>query len=53
MFKYNLNKNYCFMVGDKPIDVECAKNANVRGYLFKNDNLLIRIKEILKDLNFC
>ena len=51
--KYNLNKKYCFMVGDKPTDVECAKNADIQGYLFNKKNLLVKIKEILKDLNFC
>ena len=53
VIKYNLNKNYCFMVGDKPSDVECAKNADIKGYLFNEENLLLKIKEILKDLNFC
>ena len=50
--KYNLGRDKCFMIGDKISDIECAKNANIRGYIFKEGNLLIKVKKILKELNF-
>ena len=48
--KHNIDKKKSFLVGDKKTDVEAAKNANIKGYLFNGDNLLDRIKEIL--INF-
>ena len=45
--KYNLNRNDCFMIGDKDIDVLAAKNANIRGFLFEGGNLSYKIKKIL------
>jgi len=50
--KYNLGRDKCFMIGDKISDIECAKNANIRGYTFKEGNLLIKVKKILEELNF-
>lgn len=32
--KYNLDKNVTYYVGDRNIDIECAKNAGVKGILF-------------------
>ena len=45
--KYNLNRDDCFMIGDKDIDVLAAKNANIRGFLFEGGNLSYKIKKIL------
>jgi len=47
--KYNLDKNKCFMLGDKQTDVEAAKNAKIKGFLFKEDDLSVKISKILKD----
>ena len=45
--KYNLNRDDCFMIGDKDIDVQAAKNAKIRGFLFEGGNLSYKIKKIL------
>ncbi len=45
--KYNLNRDNCFMIGDKDIDVLAAKNAQIRGFLFEGGNLSYKIKKIL------
>tara|TARA_B100001057_G_scaffold498989_1_gene607927 strand:- start:1761 stop:2273 length:513 start_codon:yes stop_codon:yes gene_type:complete len=47
--KYNLDKNKCFMIGDKKSDVEAAKNAQIKGFLFKESDLSVKISKILKD----
>ncbi len=47
--KYNLDKNKCFMLGDKQTDVEAAKNAQIKGFLFKENDLSVKISKILKD----
>ena len=47
--KYNLNKNKCFMLGNKQTDVEAAKNAQIKGFLFKENDLSVKISKILKD----
>ena len=48
--KYKINREKSFLVGDRETDLEAAKNANVRGYLFEGGNLFKKIKEIL--INF-
>jgi len=45
--KYKLNRDDCFMIGDKDIDVLAAKNAKIRGFLFEGGNLSYKIKKIL------
>ena len=50
--KYNLDKSKCFMIGDRPSDLEAAKNAEIRGFLFNSNNLKDFIKEILDKINF-
>ena len=35
--KYNLNKEDVYYIGDRPLDILCAKNANIKGIFFKND----------------
>ena len=47
--KYNLDKTRCFMVGDKNTDLIAAKNASIKGFLFKGGNLSVKISKILKD----
>ena len=47
--KYNLDKKKCFMLGDKQTDVEAAKNAKIKGFLFKESDLSVKISKILKD----
>ena len=47
--KYNLDKKKCFMLGDKKSDVEAAKNAQIKGFLFKEGDLSVKISKILKD----
>ena len=37
--KYQLDKNLCFMIGDKKSDAECGKNASITGCLiYKNSH---------------
>ena len=47
--KYKLDKTKCFMVGDKNTDLIAAKNASIKGFLFKGGNLSVKISKILKD----
>ena len=42
--KWRIKKNSSFMIGDKDIDIKCAKNFGIRGHLFKGGNLLDFIK---------
>ena len=41
--KYNLNPNDVYYVGDRPLDVLCAKNANVKSILYKKEGSPINI----------
>ena len=50
--KYNLDKSKCFMIGDKPSDLEAAKNAGIRGFLFNSNNLKNFIEKIFNKINF-
>ena len=45
--KYNLNRDDCFMIGDKDIDILAAKKAKIKGFLFEGGNLSYKIKKIL------
>ena len=47
--KYNLDKGRCFMVGDKLSDLETARNASIKGFLFEEFDLSVKIGKILKD----
>ena len=47
--KYKLDKTKCFMVGDKKTDLIAAKNASIKGFLFKGGDLSVKISKILKD----
>ena len=48
--KYNLDKTKCFMIGDKETDLMTAKNASIKGFLFKGGDLSVRVSKILKYL---
>ena len=50
--KYNLDKTRCFMIGDKLSDLESAKNAQIKGFLFNKSNLKNFIEKILDKINF-
>ena len=50
--KYNLDKKRCFMIGDKLSDLEAAKNAQIKGFLFNKSNLKNFIEKILDKINF-
>jgi D-glycero-D-manno-heptose 1,7-bisphosphate phosphatase len=38
-----------FLVGDKDIDIEAARNAGIRGYMFDKQNLYEFLKNIVED----
>jgi len=42
--KWPIDKSKSFLIGDKSIDIECAEKFCIKGYLFKNGNLLDFIK---------
>lgn len=42
--KWNIDKKNSFMIGDQKTDVEFAKKAQIKGYLFNQDNLYKFIK---------
>ena len=44
--KWQIDLDNSFMIGDKKIDLDCAKNFNIDGYRFKNGNLLNFIKNL-------
>ena len=35
--KYNIDKNNCYYIGDRLLDIECAINANIKSVLLKNE----------------
>ncbi|GIR26182.1 MAG: hypothetical protein CM15mP40_07900 [Alphaproteobacteria bacterium] len=41
-----------FMIGDKLTDLEAAKNAQIKGFLFNKSNLKNFIEKILDKINF-
>ena len=49
--KYNLDKTKCFMIGDKLSDLEAAKNAEIKGFLFDSNNLKDLVEKILDKIN--
>ena len=44
---HNINKDRSFMVGDMPLDMECAKNAGIRGIRFMGGSLLQLVKRAI------
>ena len=51
LIKYNLNKEKCFMIGDKNTDIQCARNAGIKGFLFTGGNLYTQVKKIVKQFD--
>ena len=43
--RWLIDKKNSFLIGDKAIDIECAKNYGIRGHLFNDNNLLDFIKK--------
>ncbi|MCR5647324.1 MAG: HAD family hydrolase [Acholeplasmatales bacterium] len=52
--KYNLDRNETFYVGDRPIDIDCAYNANIKSIFYNEKNVALkhepdyRIKDLLE-----
>lgn len=40
--KYNLDKEDTYYVGDRPIDIECAYNANIKSIFYSNKNVELK-----------
>tara|TARA_Y100000589_G_scaffold228589_1_gene216034 strand:+ start:803 stop:1315 length:513 start_codon:yes stop_codon:yes gene_type:complete len=51
LIKYNLNKEKCFMIGDKNTDIQCARNAGIKGFLFTGGNLYTQVKKIVEQFD--
>lgn len=49
--EFSTNKKLSFLIGDKTTDVLAAKNANIQGFLFKEDNLLEFTQKIATQIN--
>lgn len=45
--KHNIEKSLSFFIGDTDIDMECAKNAGLRGIRYTNGNLLNLVQEMI------
>lgn len=45
--KWNIDLKNSFMIGDQKTDMEFAKKAKIKGYMFKKTNLFQFIKKIL------
>ena len=46
-FDFAIDRSQSFMIGDKPIDVECAERAGVQGIRFTGENLFHTVVEYL------
>ena len=49
MKKYNLNKNNCFMIGDKTLDKMAAEYAGIKFFFREKGSLLNQIKKNMKN----
>ncbi|MCF0155127.1 MAG: D-glycero-beta-D-manno-heptose 1,7-bisphosphate 7-phosphatase [Veillonella sp.] len=47
MKNYDIDTAHSFLIGDSQRDVDAAQAAGVRGYLYKGDNLLPFMEEVL------
>ena len=45
--KWPINKEKSFLIGDSSIDIDCAKNFGIKGFLFNEKNLLKFVEKIL------
>ena len=39
------------MIGDKNSDIQCAKNAGIKGFLFTGGNLYTKVKKIVEQFD--
>ena len=51
--KYSLDKNHTYLIGDRFLDVDCARNANIKSVYYNplghtNDNADYNIKDMLE-----
>ena len=46
--EWSINRDKSFMIDDKKKDLEAAKRAGIKGYLFNGSNLLGFIKKRVK-----
>ena len=44
---WKVDKKKSIMIGDRSVDMKFAKNAGIKGYLFKEKNLLNFVLKIL------
>ena len=49
--KWNIDRKYSFIIGDQKTDMEFAKKAKIRGYLFNQLDLYKFIKKIILNKN--
>ena len=42
--KYNLDRNDTYYVGDRPIDIECAYNSNIKSIFYNEKNIDLKYK---------
>ena len=47
--KWKVDKKKSFMIGDRSVDMKFAKNAGIKGYLFKGNNLLKFVQKKIFD----
>ena len=50
--KWKIDKINSFLIGDKEIDLQCAKNFGIDGYIFKSGNLKKFIENIKATHNY-
>lgn len=44
---FAIDKTRSFMIGDKPLDVQCAENAGVQGIRFQGGSLLQLVQQVI------
>ena len=42
--KYNLDREDTYYVGDRPIDIECAYNSNIKSIFYNEKNVDLKYK---------
>jgi D-glycero-D-manno-heptose 1,7-bisphosphate phosphatase len=42
-----IDKNHSFLIGDKDSDIECARGAGIRGFLFTGENLAVFLDDCI------
>jgi D-glycero-D-manno-heptose 1,7-bisphosphate phosphatase len=49
--RYDVDPDKSFLIGDKPSDLEAARAAGVRGFLFEGGSLLSFVEAVLDDVS--